>query len=306
MKKIAFIFFFIFVIIKLGIAGVGSNQDSLNFDSSSVIKNDLSTKQKLVIAGLVAQQAGSLALEYKWWWEGDYHSFAIKNDGGFNNYSLGIDKVGHFYTSYMYSNLLYELMKWGDFSEQKCNFYSTLLPFAWALSIEIGDGFATQFAFSPQDLLANSLGIGYAYAQRKIPYLQNFKFKFSYFPGQYYRQNNYQNWSLTADYNGHIYWLSADVHNILPNTAKAYWPKYLNLAFGYGIQNFAEINAYKDQGYQLQREFFIGLDYNLAAIPTKNKTAKAARNMVDFYHFPAPGFKKTGNGNWQAQILLLN
>ena len=88
MKKIAFIFFFIFVIIKLGIAGVGSNQDSLNFDSSSVIKNDLSTKQKLVIAGLVAQQAGSLALEYKWWWEGDYHSFAIKNDGGFNNYSF--------------------------------------------------------------------------------------------------------------------------------------------------------------------------------------------------------------------------
>ncbi|OYU95743.1 MAG: hypothetical protein CFE21_11435 [Bacteroidetes bacterium B1(2017)] len=278
--------------------------DSILQDTLIQKSEPLSKKQKLIIAGLIAQQTASMYLEYKWWWQGDYHPFVMNNDGGYNNYSLGIDKVGHFYTSYMYSNALYELLKWGEFREERCLFYSTLLPFVWALSIEIGDGFSS-YEFSPTDLLANSIGIGYAYAQHKVPYLRNFKFKFSYFPSSYYIQNNYKNWSLTADYNGHIYWLSTDVHGVLPKTAKGFWPKYLNLSLGYGVNNFAE-SFYYGINYPLQREFFIGLDYNLNAIPVKNKTLKTGLNIADYYHFPAPGIKKTGNGNWQFQALLLN
>lgn len=274
-------------------------------DSNYALKTGLSTKQKWIVGGLIAQQAASLYLEYKWWWEDNYHPFVIGNDGGFNNYSLGIDKVGHFYTSYMYSNLLYELMKWGDFEENTCLWVSTSLPFVWALSIEIGDGFSS-YEFSSRDLMANSLGIAYGLAQRKIAYLQNFKFKFSYFPGQYYREQNYKGWSLTADYDGHIYWMSTDVHGILPEKAKGFWPKYLNLSVGYGVTNYSESYYYGGPTYELQREFFIGLDYNLGAIGVKNKTSKTLLNMVDYYHFPAPGVKKTGEGNWQFKPLILN
>ncbi|MDZ4668441.1 MAG: DUF2279 domain-containing protein, partial [bacterium] len=274
-------------------------------DTSSLKKAGLSNKQKWIIGGLMAQQAASMYLEYKWWWEDNYHPFFIGNDGGFNNYSLGIDKVGHFYTSYMYSNLLYELMKWGDFEENTSIWVSTSLPFIWALSIEIGDGFS-KYEFSSRDLLANSLGIGYAFAQRKVPYLQNFKFKFSYFPGQYFRDQNYKGWSLTADYNGHIYWLSTDVHNILPKTTKKFWPKYLNFAVGYGVNNFSESYYYKGQGYEIQREFFIGLDYNLNAIPLKNRTLKTVAKMADYYHLPAPGMRKTDVQNWEFKPIILN
>ncbi len=265
----------------------------------------LSNKQKWIIGGLAAQQIASYYLEYKWWWEDNYHPFVHGNDGGFNNYSLGIDKVGHFYTSYMYSNLLYEVMTWGDFKESTKDWVSVLLPLGWALSIEIGDGFS-KYEFSSRDLFANSLGIGYSFAQRKVPYLQNFTFKFSYFPGSFYRQNNFKNWSLTSDYNGHIYWLSTNVHGVLPKTIKGYWPKFLNLSFGYGINNFAEYNTPGLTGYELQREFFIGLDYNLRDIPAKTTLRKAFRNSLDFYHFPAPGIKKTGNGDWKLHALLLN
>jgi hypothetical protein len=277
----------------------------LVLDSNSAKKTGLSTKQKWIVGGLIAQQAASLYLEYKWWWEDNYHPFVARSDGGFNNYSLGIDKVGHFYTSYMYSNLLYELLKWGDFEENTCLWVSTSLPFVWALSIEIGDGFS-KYEFSSRDLLANTLGIGYAFAQRKVPYLQHFKFKFSYFPGQYFREQNYKGWSLTADYDGHIYWMSTDVHGILPEKVKGFWPKYLNLSVGYGVKNFSESFYYMGQGYEIQREFFIGLDYNLGAIGVKSKTSKTLLNMVDYYHFPAPGVKKTGEGDWQFKPLILN
>jgi len=279
--------------------------DQTEIDTLANKRTQFTTKQKMIIGGLIAQQAASLYLEYKWWWQGNYHPFIIYNDGGFNNYSLGMDKLGHFYVSYMYSNVLYELLKYGEFKEKNCLLVSAVIPFAWALSIEVGDGFSS-YNFSPADLLANTLGIGYAFAQKKVPYLQNFKFKFSYFPGQYYRENDFKNWSLTADYDGHIYWLAADVHNILPKKAKGFWPKYLNLSFGYGVKNFSESYYYANQGYAVQREFFIGLDYNLNAIPIKNYSAKTAVKMIDYFHFPAPGIKKTGGGNWQFKPLLLN
>jgi hypothetical protein len=275
-------------------------QDSL----STANKVGLTKRQKWIIAGIAAQQAASFYLEYKWWWEDNYHPFVIKNDGGFDNYSLGVDKVGHFYTSYMYSNLIYELMKWGEFSENTSEWVSVTLPFVWALSIELGDGFS-KYAFNPDDLIANTIGIAYAFAQRRVPVLNKFKVKFSYFPSEYYRDRNMAGWSLTSDYDGHIYWLTMDVNGLLPKAAKPYWPKYLNLAAGYGIQNFRPEDP-NTPGPPLIREFHIGLDYNLGALPAKKPGWQAIRNMVDYYHFPAPGFSKKGDESWKFKPLLLN
>jgi hypothetical protein len=44
----------------------------------------------------------------------------------------------------------------------------------------------------------------------------------------------------------------------------------------------------------------------LGAIGVKSKTSKTLLNMVDYYHFPAPGVKKTGEGDWQFKPLILN
>jgi hypothetical protein len=274
-------------------------------DSNTEKKSVLDVRQKWIIGGLITQQAASLYLEYKWWWKDDYHPFVMRSDGGFGNYSLGLDKVGHFYTSYMYSNLLYELMKWGNFNEKTSEWVSVALPFAWALSIEIGDGFSS-FEFSPQDLLANSIGIGYAVLQRKIPYLQHFNCKFSYFPHAYYLNNNFKGWSLTSDYDGHIYWVTADIHGILPKTAKKYWPKYINMGLGYGINNFAAVIHYWEPNTVVQREFMLGLDINLNRLPIKNKSLKTFVKMADYIHLPAPGYKNTNQENWKFNGLLLN
>ncbi len=279
-------------------------------DSTMTPRSDSSryiTRQKCIIAGLTAHQLATIYVEYKWWWEGHYHAFVLENDGGFNNYSFGVDKCGHFYTSYMYFNALNELLKWGEFSQKKRLFVSAAIPFMWALSIEIGDGFSN-YDFSPTDLLANSLGIGYGLLQEEVPYLRNFKFKFSYFPSGFYQNNNYKGWSLTADYNGHIYWMSMDVNNLLPKPAKRYWPKYLNLSVGYGMVGFAETNFnHGGSGVDSrERKYCIGLDWNLGAFSAKTKTGKTINNILDYYHFPAPGLKKTGAGPFKPQLLLLN
>ncbi len=297
MKKLLLLYLLIFT----------SGLFAQNADSSGVKpiqKEALSTRKKLIIATLFAQQAASMYIEYKWWWQRNYHPFAINNDGGYNNYSLGIDKVGHFYTSYMYFNTLNELFKWGGFSNKTRLILSTALPLLWATSIEIGDGFSS-YEFNPDDLTANSLGIIYALIQDQVPYMQNFKFKYSYFPSRFYQDRHYKGWALTTDYNGHIYWLSMNVNGLLPQTAKPYWPKYVNLIIGYGVNNYTEI-ANRLPGYEMQREFCVGLDINLNAFPVKNQTIKTLRNMLDYFHYPAPGFKKTGAEPWKFIPLLLN
>jgi hypothetical protein len=266
---------------------------------SSTPKNKLTTKQKVIITGLAAEQLINLYLEYRWWWEGNYHALVINNDGGFNNYSLGLDKVGHFYTSYVYFQTLNELMRWGDFSTKSRLIVSTATPILWALSIEIGDGFST-YEFSPADLGANMLGLSYGLLQDQIPYLKNFTFKFSYFPTSYYIKNNFKGWSPSADYSGHLYWLSFNIHHLLPKNAGKHWPEFLNLAVGYGIENYGI--QFKEP---LQRTFVIGIDWNLSAIKTKNKTQYAIKELLNYYHFPAPAVKKTEGEPAEFKPLLL-
>jgi hypothetical protein len=248
--------------------------------------NHLTTKQKVVIGGLVAQQAASFYVQYQWWWKGDYHSFNFEPDGFVNNYTLGVDKLGHFYTSYMYFHSLNEIMKWAEFSQKARMITSTALPLAWAISIEIGDGFSS-YGYSWDDLIANTLGIGYGLLQEEVPFMQNFKVKFSYYPSKYFVDNHYQGWSLTSDYRSHFYWLAFDVHNLLPKSAKRYWPPFLNIAVGYGIDKNTPRNS-----LPTNREFGLSLDWNLTSIKTKNKSVALVRNIADYLHYPAPGVSK--------------
>jgi hypothetical protein len=190
-------------------------------------------------------------------------------------------------------------MRWGEFSDKARIWTSMALPAAWAVSIEIGDGFSS-YGFSFYDLTANFMGIGYGILQERLPYMRNFNFKFSYYPSPYYLNNDFKGWGLSNDYDGHIYWLSFNVHGLLGEKAKRFWPACLNLACGYGVNGFESYNADK-----IQREFFIGLDYNLGAIQTKNTAVNAVRNILDKFHYPAPGIKINADGSWDAKLFLV-
>jgi hypothetical protein len=253
-------------------------------DSSS--QNRLNTKQKLVIGGLAIQQVASFAVQYKWWWKDNYHSFQFEPDGFINNYALGVDKAGHFFTSYMYFHSLNEIMKWAEFTPKARRITSVVLPMAWAISIEIGDGFSS-YGYSWEDLISNTMGVGFGLVQERYPYMRNFKFKMSYYPTAFYRDNGFKDWSLTSDYRGHCYWLSFDIHNLLPQKAQRYWPEFLNMALGYGI----DPKTTRDQQPRL-RDFGIAFDWNLSSIKTKNKSVYAVKELVDYFHYPAPGIGK--------------
>lgn len=263
---------------------------NLCYSQSDTLARKYVKVKKITVASLITvQHLGSFYAFNNWWWKNQQRPFHFNNDKFFNNYTLGMDKLGHAFTSYMYFHGISEVMRWAEFSDKSRFITSTTLPLIWAVAIEIGDAHS-DYGYSWHDLAANFTGLGLAVLQEKVPYARNFKFKMSYYPTQYFIDNNFSGWNIETDYRGHFYWLAFDVHNMLPKVKQRYWPKFLNLAVGYGIDRNA--NRFNPP---TKRDFGIALDWNLSCFKTTKKTATLFKNLADNLHFPAPGLAKLTN-----------
>ena len=287
--------FLIFLMLLIGgnVSRAQENPSSFESDSAS-----FAGRKSAITYGIGIHTVLAIGLEYRWWWQDNYHPFQFEIEGFFDDYSLGVDKAGHFYTSYFYFNALYNTMKWGGYDESTTMWVSIVIPALYAVSLEIGDGFSN-YKFAPDDILANSLGIGYGVLQKKYPVLNNFIFKWSYYPAGKYAAG--LSHSLSNDYDGHIYWLSFKVDHLLPPSFQGCWPKFLNLAIGYGAKNVS-------QGSEgpMTRKFAVSLDYNLTELPLTGDTWEAIKNIFDLLHFPAPGVRIIDGERAQFKPLLLN
>ncbi|MEJ2615312.1 MAG: hypothetical protein P8Z35_10150, partial [Ignavibacteriaceae bacterium] len=116
-------------------------------------------------------------------------------------------------------------------------------------------------------------------------------FKWSYIP----THNFHFPPNLTSTYYAHIYWLTADVHNLLGNSAINIWPDFLQLGFGLSIsENF-------------DREFIVGFDFNLNGIfKSENKDWNLLINTADMLHFPAPGIKYSNENKPDYKLFIFN
>lgn len=222
---------------------------------------------------------GSLVLSTFWafdeWWKGNSSPFHLLHEGWFNDYSLGIDKLGHFYTSYFYFRLFNSILLWGEHDEDDAFWWGAGMTALFAVGIEVGDGL-TPYGFSTEDLSSNFLGLGYAMLQARIPVLRNFTFKWSYIPDQSASAAAH----FSRYYDFHTYWLAVNVHELLPEAMQKYWPEFLQLAAGYSTG-----------GGQTRREGVIGLDFNLEVFQTSNVDLQLLQKTVNMFHIPAPGIK---------------
>lgn len=251
----------------------------------------------------IGWSVGAVVMEFQWWWRDDFlykkHPFRIANDGYFYNYSYGVDKLGHMFTSYLFFYTTYDFLRWAHYDNATALWGAIAVPAAHAIAIEFADGYS-KYAFNPSDLVFNSLGIAYGAVQTQVPFLQNFNLKWSYIPTANGGASD-PDWGPASDYSGHIYWMAADVHNLLPESAKPYWPKFLNLAIGMGAKNVShgEVGPKKHM-------LAIGLDWKMTELPLEGDTWGVVKNLIDKIHFPAPGVKVYEGEKPQGKVLLLN
>ena len=101
------------------------------------------------------------------------------------------------------------------------------------------------------------------------------------------------------------------MHNLLSESAQAYWPKFLNLSIGYGGENiygrppWAPGPEIVSSGTPA-RKFVISLDYNLSSLSTTTDTWTALKHIFDLFHYPAPAVRFVQGKSPVFKPFLLN
>ena len=77
------------------------------------------SRHNLAKASVIGLGGGILLYGYAVWWKHDYRSFRWYEEGrGVFDAHLGIDKVGHAYTSYFLFHTMNDILEWGDYPKE--------------------------------------------------------------------------------------------------------------------------------------------------------------------------------------------
>jgi hypothetical protein len=268
----------------------GKAQESV-VATDGFMRKDSSSARK-TIAGVMV--GGMLAVSLKWsydtWWAEERIPFYFASENWLSGEHRGIDKIGHLYTSYFYFHILRNVMLWGGYDASSARWWGAGAAAFFAVTVELGDAVGGP-GFDYQDLVFNAAGVGYAWLQTDVPFLRNFNFKWMYLPA------GGLEWPprFTKNYDAHTYWLTANVNSLLPDIIESYWPDWLQIGVGYGVDE-----------RMTKREFLIGLDIDLDVFSTTSEDVLLLRKTLNMLHIPAPAVKFTEDRAPRYYLLQRN
>ncbi len=231
------------------------------------------------------------------YWNEQKTKFHTFND--WNNADMNIDKLGHFYAGMLLSKAAYKVLRATNVPENYSVISSILSSIFFQTQIEIHDAYYKKWGWSWWDFTGNVLGAVYPHLQNYFKPLKSVNLKWSYHLSPAYKKGWYDYW--IKDYEGFTYYLSLDVHSILPEPLDNYWPKWLNIAAAYGVEKVKlGKNIWNSSGRPLgDREFYISLDYSLLKlINPQSKTLREILDLLDNFHFPAPAVRFSPSTIW--------
>ena len=244
--------------------------------------------------GLTGGYAGLYLYFHHAWWSGNpAKEWYIKND--WDQSERDADKFGHFFGGYQLTRLTSELLQAGCMPPSRAAVWAALYAYAFQFQIEEWDGTQTLYGFNPSDLIADAGGALLAVAQQHSKTLQAVKPVWSYRPTEAYRRRNEPGHQgqprATTDYAGQTYWFSTDVHSLLPDKAKPYWPSFIRLSPGYSITDY--VDPQTGQGLRAKRRFLISLDIDPEHLPGDNKVWRTIKHELAFIRIPGPALQLT-------------
>jgi uncharacterized protein YfiM (DUF2279 family) len=282
---------------------------------------DTLNKKRLYISagsGLAIYSGFSIALWNSWYKQSELSGFHTFDDAKEWNQ---MDKAGHFYTAWLESHYSFQGAKWTGMKRKNALIVGAAVGIGLQTTIEVMDGFSADWGFSWSDMAANGLGTAFWLTQELIWEEQRIKMKFSASPQSYSTApiSSVDGGSTTSlneraielygdsfgtsvfkDYNAQTTWVSANIYSFLPNKKTSNFPKWLNIAAGYGSGNLYggfenewetdDETKYilSDDLYPRYRQFYLSLDIELTKIPTKSRFLKTLFGVVNWIKIPAP------------------
>jgi hypothetical protein len=250
--------------------------------------NRISLTRLGIVSGASLTILGGIYYRMKtaWWNDGDSH-FRFYYD---YTYTDNVDKIGHVYGAILFAECFGVGLRWAGFNEESSLLYGGVFSTIVYTGIELKDGFAPGWGFDPLDLGSSVVGAFYPFAQKKIPFLKNFNFKYSYFPSHsiYYRNMNQQslnNQFFNDDYEGQTFWLSADIKSLLPDKINSFIPDFLNIACGVSVEHL-------DNEANKHRVLIISPDLDLIKLfNPESGFLKELLHLLNYIHIPLPAIR---------------
>lgn len=267
-----------------------------------IASNDSLNKKRLaVVVGTESVLYGSSMLMLNEMWYKNYpkSSFHFFDD---NAEWMQMDKAGHLMTSYYIGRVGVGLMKWSGVERKKSIWYGGILGSVYLSTIEILDGYSSEWGFSYGDFAANTIGSVCVIGQELLWDEQRITLKYSFFQSDYAKHRpavlgeNVQE-NILKDYNGQTYWLSVNPSSFMKSDTK--FPKWLNIAFGYGADGMTggsynpvlfDVNG-NQIVFDRYRQYYFSFDVDLTRIKTKSKFLNTFFNTIGFIKIPAPALE---------------
>jgi len=290
--------FILFFLLSIYILSPVKSQDSTKFFQHS---SEFNSKRfnSVLISEIGLYSATMIGLNEAWYKDYPRSSFHFFDD---NEEWFLMDKAGHFCTAYYLGKLGKDVLRWSGVENKKAIIYGGSFGWMFLTSVEILDGFSTQWGFSTGDFAANAVGSALFIGQELGWKEQRINIKYSFHETEFPQYRKDQLGStfaehLIKDYNGQTYWLSANISSFLKDENK--FPKWLNVAFGYGADGLLgarfnpEFNkqGIKNTSFERYRQYYFSLDVDLTRIKTKSKFLNTVFQTIGFIKFPAPALE---------------
>ncbi|TNE95627.1 MAG: DUF2279 domain-containing protein [Bacteroidetes bacterium] len=209
---------------------------------------------------------------------------------------LQMDKAGHVYTAYKLNQTVTDMYAWAGLSKTPSLLLGAGYSFAFQSTLEVFDGFSSDWGFSWSDFGANCTGIMLYTGQQLILEEERIIPKFSSHPSPYASirpqvlGSSYPE-RLIKDYNGQSYWLSFSPGTFIPDSK---FPKWLCFSVGYSVDQklVGDVNVYTDNSsgntYTAQRQWLLSMDIDFSRLPIRRPWLKSIVKQFNYLKIPFP------------------
>ena len=263
-------------------------------------------------------------LHETWYSQEDREGFHLFDDRG---EWLDMDKYGHAYSAYLESEYIFKVYQWTGASKKKSLLMAGIWSTAFQGTIEVFDGFATDWGFSIADIGMNTLGTSFFITQQALWDEQRMVLKYSNFPVTHpnarvpsrdgtqfdqisrrvddqYGENIVER--MLKDYNGATMWLSVNPSSFIKNEQSKF-PKWLNFAVGVGGENmyggrenawdFEDVRySITDPSLERYRQYYLSPDIDFTRIKTDSKFLRTFFVALNAIKMPAPALEINTRG----------
>lgn len=267
-------------------------------------------KRKLLTASISTACLASsfISLNNAWYRQYGKTPFHIFNDAG---EWLQMDKMGHAWTAYNSSLLVFKMWQWAGVNRNKAVLLGSVTSLSYLSTIEYLDGRSAAWGWSWSDMGANIIGVSLFALQQFTVNKQVVRVKLTAHSEKYPASmetraqelfgNSFSS-RLLKDYNAQTYWISINLKTFFP---QAKLPQWINVALGYGATGL--LGGFENRDYdenenlifdgtyiKRRRQWYVSADVDLSKIKSHNKLIKSILNALNALKIPFPAIEYSG------------